>query len=334
MRRREVILALGGAAASALAGRACAEGTNEAAPDRVRRVGVLIFGDASDPISQERLNALRDGLAQLNWVEGRNLRIEGRYAAADMRRLRSYAAELVSLDPDVIVTSAPPATRAVLAQTKTIPVVFVEVTNEAGYGLAGNLARSEDNATGITNLYLAIGTRWLELLREAAPGIARVGLLYNPDFDRQSYIAGIEATAAAYRIKPIRMPVRDAKDIARAINAFAVDANGSLLVVPPTPAFAEMTLIFRLATKHRLPAVYPSRSLAAEGGLMSYGAISADLFRDAAAYVDRILRGAKTSELPVQFLTKFDLVINLKAAKAIGLEMPRTLLDRAAEVIE
>jgi putative tryptophan/tyrosine transport system substrate-binding protein len=331
MRRRQFVLALGGAAASAFAGRAGAE---EGTPDRVRRVGVLIFGDENDPISQERLNALRDGLARLNWVEGRNLRIEGRYAAADMRRLRSYAAQLVGLDPDVIVTSAAPATRAVLAQTKTIPVVFVEVTNEAGYGLAGNLARSEDNATGITNLYLAIGPRWLGLLKEAAPGIARVGLLFNPDFDRPSYIAGIETAAAAYHIKPIRMPVRDAKEIARAIGAFAAEANGGLLVVPPTPAFAEMTLVFRLATKHRLPAVYPSRSLAAEGGLMSYGAISSDLFRDAATYVDRILRGAKTSELPVQFLTKFDLVINLKAARAIGLEMPRTLLDRAAEVIE
>ena len=240
----------------------------------------------------------------------------------------------MSLSPDVIVASAAPATRAVLAQTKSIPVVFVEVTNEAGYGVSGNLARSDGNATGITNLYLAIGTRWLELLREAVPAMSRVGLLFNPDFDRRSYLAAIETSAEAYHIKPVRLPVHDGKDIERAIDGFAADGNGGLLVVPPSPAYANTQLLFRLATRHRLPAIYPNRSLASQGGLMSYRAPSSDLFHDAAGYVDRILNGTKPGDLPVQFLTRFDLVINLKAAKAIGLEMPRTLLDRAAEVIE
>ena len=326
MRRREFIAAVG-AVAFTFAARA--DGL-----DRVRTVGVLIFGGEDDPVAKVRLDGLRKGLEKMDWVEGRNLRIEARFGAADPERVRAYAKELVSLAPDVIVTGAAPATNAVLAETQTIPVVFVEVTNAAGYGLTGKLARPEGNSTGITNLYLAIGTRWLEFLREAAPRITRVALLFNPDFETRAYLAAIETAADAYRVKVTRAPVRDSHDIEGAVASVAAEPNAALLLVPPTPDFANVQLIFRLANRYRLPAIYPTRGFAAEGGLMAYGVSSSDLFQSAATYVDRILHGAKPSELPVGFPTKFDLVVNLKAAKAIGLEFPPALLARAAEVIE
>jgi putative ABC transport system substrate-binding protein len=319
--------ALGGAATYAFAARA-----NE--PERVRRVGVLIFGSEDDPVSRSRMDGLRKGLGEHGWVEGHNLEIDFRFGNADAGRVRSYAKELVRLAPDVIVTGAPPATHAVLEETETIPVVFVEVTNEVGYSLSGRQARSQTNSTGITNLYLAICARWLELLKEAAPQLARVALLFNPEFEPRAYLAAIEATAAARGVKTTRAPVRNHADIAQAVAAVAAEPNGGLLVVPPAPAFGEVRSIFKLANQYRLPAIYPTRGFAAEGGLMAYGALSSDLFRQAASYVDRILHGAKPSELPVGFPTKFDLVINLRAARTIGLEIPPKLIARAAEVIE
>jgi putative ABC transport system substrate-binding protein len=326
MKRRDFIAAVGAAAFTCVA--------RAQSPDRVRTVGVLIFGAEDDPVAKVRLDGLRKGLQKMDWVEGRNLRIEARFGGADPERVRNYARELVSLAPDVIVTGAAPATNAVLAQTQIIPVVFVEVTNGAGYGLSGKLARPETNTTGITNLYLTIATRWLEFLRDAVPRIARVTLLFNPEFETRAYLAAIETAADSYRVKVTRAPVRDSRDIERAVAAAAAEPHAGLLMVPPTPAFADVRLIFRLANRYRLPAIYPTRGFAAEGGLMAYGVSSSDLFQTAASYVDRILRGAKPSELPVGFPTKFDLVVNLKAAKAIGLQIPQTLLARAAEVIE
>jgi putative tryptophan/tyrosine transport system substrate-binding protein len=326
MKRRDFIAAVG-AAAFTYAARADDS-------DRVRTVGVLIFGAEDDPVAKVRLDGLRMGLQKMDWVEGRNLRIEARFGGADPERVRTYAKELVSLAPDVIVTAAAPATNAVLAETQTIPVVFVEVTNAGGYGLSGKLARPGGNSTGITNLYLTIGTRWLEFLREAAPRIARVTLLYNPEFESRAYLAALDTAAEAYRVKVARAPVRDSHDIERAVAAAAAEPNAGLVMVPPTPAFANVRLIFDLANRYRLPAIYPTRGFAAEGGLMAYGVSSSDLFQTAATYVDRILHGAKPSELPVGFPTKFDLVVNLKAAKAIGLEIPPALLARAAEVIQ
>jgi putative tryptophan/tyrosine transport system substrate-binding protein len=326
MRRREFIAALGGAATYAFAARA--DDT-----DRVRRVGVLIYGAEDDPVTVTRVNGLRQGLRKLDWVEGRNLQMDFRFGAADPGRLRTYAKELVSLAPDVIVTGAAPATYAVLAQTQTIPVVFVEVTNWLGFGLSGKLARPEANSTGITNLYLAIGARWLELLKEAVPHLARVALLFNPAYEGGGYLAAIETAAGAYHVKTTRVAVHNDHDMADAVAAFAAEPNGGLVLVPPTPVFAELQRIFKLANQHRLPAIYPLRGYAVQGGLMAYGADISDLFQQAATYVDRILRGAKPSDLPVGFPTKFDLVINLKAAKAIGLEFPPKLLADAAEVI-
>ena len=300
----------------------------------MRRIGVLLFSAENDPVTQTRLAALREGLEAAGWTEGRNLQIDYRFGAADPARLLSSADELVRIAPDLIVTGATPATKAVLPLTMTIPIVFVEATNEVGFGVTGNLARLEGNATGITNLYMAIGTRWLELLREAAPRVTRMALLFNPDFDSRGYLAAIEASAAAYGVQAVRMPARNADEIERAISTFATEPNGGLLVVPPRPTFTNIQLIFQLATRYRMPAIYPTKGFAAEGGLMSYGPNSADLFRNAATYVDRILRGEKPSELPIQFPTRFDLVVNLRAARAIGLEIPRALIARAAEVIE
>jgi putative ABC transport system substrate-binding protein len=327
MRRRDFVAGLGVAAAWPFVARG-------RQPEQMRRVGVLIFSAENDPVTATRTAALRDGLQKLGWIEGLNLRLDYRFGAADPIRLNAYAEELVRLSPDVIVAGAAPATRAVQQLTQTIPIVFVEATNEVGYGLTGNLARSAGNATGITNLYLAIGARWLELLREAAPRVVRVALLFNPEFDSRGYLGAIDAAADAYHLKAIRTPVRNAEEIGSSIGAFAAKPNGGLLVVPPAPAFANVALIFELAAKYRLPAIYPTRGFAGAGGLMAYGPDSADLFRESASYVDRILHGAMPGDLPVGFPTKFDLVINLRAARAIDLAMPRSLLSRAAEVIK
>jgi len=279
MKRREFIAGLGGAAACSLAVRA-------QEPERVRSVGVLIFSAENDPLTRTRLAALRDGLEAAGWTEGRNLHIDVRYGAADAAQLRSSAEELVKLAPDVIVTGAAPATRAV------------------------------------------------EQLRQAAPRVIRVALLFNPEFDSRGYLAAIEAAAEADGVKTVRTPVRDANDIKHGISAFAAEPNGGLVIVSPTPSFDNVELIFRLATQYRLPAIYPVRGLAVEGGLMAFGPLIPDMFRDAALYVDRLLRGAKPGDLPVQFPTKFELVVNLKAAREIGLVFPHTLIERAATVIE
>jgi putative tryptophan/tyrosine transport system substrate-binding protein len=326
MRRREFVAALGGMAAFACAARA-------EHPERVRRVGVLIYGAEDDPVTGTRVEGLREGLHRLDWVEGRNLALDFHFGAADPRRIRAGAKEIVAHGPDVIVTGAAPATRAVLELTQTIPVVFVEVTNETGYGVTGSLARGESNSTGITNLYLAIGARWLEILKEAAPHLSRIVLLFNPEFDSSAYLKAIKAAADGYHVATVPMAARNSDEIERAITAAAAEPNTGLLIVPPPPAYSDIRLIFRLAEQHRLPAIYPTRGFAAAGGLLAYGAVSADLFAQAAGYVDRILRGAKPSELQVGFPTRFDLVVNLKAARAIGLEIPQKLIARAAEVI-
>ncbi len=291
MRRREFVAALGGVAAFACAARA-------ERPEGVRRVGVLIYGAEDDPVTETRVEGLREGLQRLDWVEGHNLALDFRFGAADPHRIRAGAKDLVALGPDVIVTGASPATRAVLALTQTIPVVFVEVTNETGYGVSGSLARPEGNSTGITNLYLAIGARWVEILKEAAPHLSRD----CPPVQSGVRFAGLSEGDRPRPPMPITWrrsaaPVRNSEEIEYAIVAAANEPDSGLLIVPPTPAFSDIRLIFRLAEQHRLPAIYPTRGFAAEGGLLAYGAVSSDLFAQAATYVDRILRGAKPSEL-------------------------------------
>jgi len=271
---------------------------------------------------------------KLGWTEGRNLRIDVRFGSNDSNRVRNYAEELVGLAPDVIVTTGAAQTRAVQQRTQTIPIVFVQVGDPVATGLVKSIARPEGNTTGITNLFLSIAGKWLQLLKEAVPGVARVALIFDPQFPvAEIYVASIEAAATAAAIKTIRTPVHNATEIERAIDELVAEPNGGLIVVPPPLASAYRELILRLAVQHRLPVMVGDND-AAESGLMSYGPNRAELFRSAVSYVDRILRGAKPGDLPVQFPTKFDLVVNLKAAKAIGLTIPESFLLRADEVIE
>jgi putative ABC transport system substrate-binding protein len=334
MRRREFITVLGGAAAAwPLAARAQQDG-------RMRRIAVLDGGANTerDSLHQASLAAVREVLTKLGWVEGRNLRIDLRTGTGNPDHIRAAAAELISLAPDVIVTRSGEATRAMRQQTRSVPVIFAGVGGDpvATGAMEGSIARPEGNTTGFTNLYPSIGGKWMELLKEAAPRLARIAAVFNPVslFGRGGgYAPAMEAAAPILGVQLIKTPVRDALELVRAIDAFAAEPHcGLLWVAGPTPFNRD--LLIRLAAQHRLPAIYDERSWVAEGGLMSYGSTTADLFRGAATYVDRLLRGAKVSELPVQFPTKFELAINLKTAKAIGLTIPEAFLLRADEVIE
>src|SRR5262249_50023785 len=279
---------------------------------RVRRIAVLSTGAEGDPNQKAYLAALSDGLAKLGWVDGRNLRIDVRFAAGDPARIRAHAAELVSLAPEVIVTTPTAATIAVQQQTRTIPIVFTAGGDPVLNGLVRSIARPEGNTTGFSTFEVSIAGKWAELLKEAAPSLTRVALLFNPDFLSNvvaNYISVVEAAASTLALQTIKLPVRDAIEIVRGIDAFAAEPNGGLLVLPPAPSGANRETAIRLAAQHRLPAIYNSRDHAAAGGLISYGPDAADQNRRAAAYVDRLLRGAKVSDLPVQFPTKFELVV-------------------------
>jgi putative ABC transport system substrate-binding protein len=329
MRRREFITMIGGVAVAAwpLAARAQQDG-------RMRRIGILERGEETDRIVQAQQGALREGLAKLGWVEGRNVRFDLRFSADDPDRLHANAEALVRFAPDVIAVSSLPGTRLVLQRTRTIPIVFTNVGDPAAGGLLKNIARPEGNATGITGLYESIAGKWPELLKEAAPRTARIALIFAADIVAENYFAVIDAAAAALGVKAIRTPYRNAAELERAIDAFAAEPNGGLLMVPPPPTGSNRELVNRLALKYRLPTIYSARDGVAESGMMSYGSDRVEPYRAAASYIDRILRGAKISELPVQFPTKFELVINLKTAKALGLAIPATLTARADEVIE
>ena len=325
MRRRDVITLLGGAAAWPLAARA-QQG------DRVRRIGVLLRPDENDASMKAALSAFTQGLGDLGWTDGRNMRIEVRWAGGNPDRIRIFAKELVDLQPDVILAGGFAAANATQQQTRTIPLIFVGVGDPVSGGLVASISHPEGNSTGITNLFASIAGKWLELLKEVAPRLTRVALVFNPEFSSGTYFASIEAAAAQYAVTAVRAPVRNAAEIERAIEAFAAEPNGSLMVLPPLRDDSDVKLVNRLALLHRLPSIYSSRLAVIAGGLMSY--TTGDIYRQAASYVDRILRGAKVSELPVQFPTKFELVVNLKTAKAIGLTVPPTLIGRADEVIE
>jgi ABC-type uncharacterized transport system substrate-binding protein len=330
MRRREFITLVGGAAASwPLAVRA-QQG------ERMRRIGVLRPGEETDPTMQAYNAALRQELAKLGWIEGRNLRIDLRFATGDVNRVRAYAAELVSLAPDVIVTSGGAATRATQRQTQVIPIVFAGIGDTGDRGTLGNIARPEGNATGFTNFYASLGGKWLELLKEIAPHVTSVAHVIHPEFSTapNPYFVAMEAAAPALGVKVMLLPVRNVAEMESAIGAFAAEPNGGLVVTGPFNPATQRGTIYRLALQHRLPAIYNRRDAIAEGGLIYHGSDSIDLNRRAASYVDRILRGAKPGDLPVEFPTKFDLFVNLKTAKAIGLTIPETFLVRADQVIE
>jgi putative ABC transport system substrate-binding protein len=325
MRRREFITLLGGVAASwPLAARA---------QQGVRRIAVLASQTEDDPATRADLAALREGLAKLGWIEGRNLRIDLRFTSSDPDRMRAYAVELVSVAPEVIVASSAPAARAAQEQTHTIPIVFTAGNDPVTNGMLQNTARPEGNMTGFTSTVDSLIGKWLELLKEAAPHITRVALVFNPQTVNVGYLRSIEAAAPLPGVQTLKTPVRDPLEMVRAIDAFAAEPNGGLLVVPVLPSDSYQ-MLHRLAAQHRLPAMHSNRGYVAAGGLLGYGPDIPDNYRRAATYVDRLLGGTKVSELPVQFPTKFELAVNLKTAKAIGLTVPEALLLRADEVIE
>jgi putative ABC transport system substrate-binding protein len=325
--RRSFITLIGGAAA--------AWPLAAPAQERMRRVGVLMGSAQDDRDSQVRLAAFRQALRELGWTEGRNLRIDYRRAATHPDRLQAYAAELVGLTPDAILAHAPPGAAAVRRETHTVPIVFVMVPAPVEIGLVASLARPGGNITGITHFEPAMAGKWLEALKEVAPRVSRVAFLLHPEHPAWAgYLDTINATAPSFGVTVVPSGIRDAAEIERAIEAFARQPNGGLLVMPDVVTYVHRELIVTLAARHRLPAMYPFRYFPASGGLMSYGVDPVDVFRHAGLYVDRILKGARPSELPVQAPTKFELVINLKTAKALGLEVPPTLLARADEVIE
>jgi putative tryptophan/tyrosine transport system substrate-binding protein len=327
MQRREFITLLGAAAAWPLDALAQQNG-------QVRRIGILEIGQETDRALRARWDAMREGIAKLGWTEGRNVRFDFRFSADDPDRMRAHADELVRLGPDVIAVASGPATQALLQRTRTIPIVFTMVGDPVAVGLLKDLARPEGNVTGITNQYQSFGSKWLELLKETAPRTVRVALIFAPGMVNDQYFAVIDAAAEGLAVKAMRTPYRNATELERAIDTFAAEPNGGLVMVPPPPSGSNRELLNRLAAKYQLPTIYPSKPGVAEGGLMSYGSDSVEAYRIAASYVDRILRGAKIGDLPVQFPTKFELVINLKTAKALGLTIPETLLATADELIQ
>ena len=326
VRRREFITLLGGAAAAWPV-------TARAQGERMRRIGILSARDDRD--EQANLGAFREELAKLGWVEGRNLRTDLRFGVGDPERYRDYAAELVGLAPEVIFVVGGAPTFALEQRTQTIPIVFTG-PDPVDAGLVRNVARPERNITGFSVYGSSIAGKWLELLKEAAPHLARVAIIFNPELTLTAsrYLSPIAAAAAGLGVTAVDTPVREAIDMVRTIDAFAAQPNGGLLVLPPPPNTSVRNTILHLAEQHKLPAIYPGQADAAAGGLLTYATDLVELHRRAAGYVDRLLRGAKVSELPVQYPTKFDLVVNLRAAKAIGLSIPESFLARADEVIE
>jgi putative ABC transport system substrate-binding protein len=329
VRRREFITLLGGAAAAwPLAARA-QQG------ERMRRIGVLMNLTADDPESQRRMTAFVQGLQELGWTDGRNVRIETSWGAGDAERFRRYAAELVALAPDVILASGSPSVAALQQAPRTVPIVFVNVADPVGGGFVDSLARPGGNITGFMLREYGISGKWLELLKEIAPRVTRVAVLRDPALaSGGGQLGAIQSVAPSFGVELSPVGVRDVGEIERAVTAFARGSNGGLIVTGSTLATLHRDLIVTLAAQHRLPAVYPFRFYVAAGGLVSYGADTTDPSRRAAGYVDRILRGEKPADLPVQAPTKYELVINLKTAKALGLDIPATLLARADEVIE
>jgi ABC-type uncharacterized transport system substrate-binding protein len=329
LRRREFITLLGGAAAAwPLAARA-------QQADRVRRIGALMSVAADDPEGPLRVAAFAQGLQQLGWSVGRNVRIDYRWGAGDGDRIRSHAAELVALAPDVILATGSATLGPLLQATRAVPIVFVHVPDPVGAGFVDSLARPGGNATGFTLFEYSISGKWLELLKEIAPGVTRAAVIRDPAIASGIGQWGAIQTAApsvGVEVSPVN--VRDAGEIERAVAAFARASNGGLIVTGSALAQVHRDLIVRLAARHKLPAVYFERFFVTSGGLVSYGPDIVDQFRRAAGYVDRILKGEKPADLPVQAPTKYELVINLKTARALGLEVPATLLARADEVIE
>jgi putative tryptophan/tyrosine transport system substrate-binding protein len=329
MRRREFIALVGSMAAGwPLAARSQQGGA-------MRRIGVLMLGGEIDSDQQARIAAFREALEKLGWAEGRNVRIDLRFAAVDPERIRSYSAALLSQAPDVILANGTPVLEAFQKQTRSVPIVFVGVSDPVSAGFVPSLARPGGNITGFSNFEYTIGGKWLEILTEAAPATKRVAVLLareDPAWSR--YLPPIEALAPSFGVQLTSVFLGDPVEIERTFDAFAREPNGGVIATNNPKAMDQRELIGTLAARYRLPAVYPARVYVTSGGLMSYGIDPVDPFWRAASYVDRILKGEKPADLPVQAPTKYELVINLKAAKALGIDVPPTLSARADEVIE
>ena len=328
MRRREFITLLGGAATWPCAAKAQQR-------ERMRRVGALIPASADDPDYQSWIGAFQQALAQSGWIIGRNVRIDTHWAGGQADDIRRHAAELVALAPDVILAHGTSTVRPLLQVTRTVPIVFPIAGDPVGAGLVASLARPGGNVTGFMTLEFSFAGKWLELLKQIAPSVTRVAVLRDPSQGSgTSQFAVIQAIAQSIGVEVSPVNLGEASDIEHAIDAFSRVANGGLIVAPGGSASNHRSLIIALAARHKLPAVYPGRHFATAGGLISYEPDYIDQYQRAAGYVDRILKGEKPADLPVQVPTKYELVINLKTAKALGLEVPPTLLVRADEVIE
>ena len=329
MKRREFIALFGGAATAWPLSVRAQQG------ERMRRIGMLMPLAADDPEAKARIAAFQQGLQQLGWVDGRNVRIDTRWSTGNDADTRKYAAELAALAPDVILANGSAAAGPLLQASRTVPIVFVIVPDPVGAGYVNSLGRPGGNATGFTSYEFGMSGKWLELLKQIAPGVVQTAVIRDPAISAGiGQFAAIQSVAPSLGVETIPVNVRDAGEIERAIAAFARSANGGLIVTGSALAVIHRDLIVTLAAKHKLPAVYWDRTPVAAGGLISYGADLRDQFRRAAGYVDRIFKGEQPGELPVQAPTKYELVINLKTAKALGLDVPATLLARADEVIE
>jgi ABC-type uncharacterized transport system substrate-binding protein len=327
--RREYITLLGGAVVWPLAARA-QQG------ERVRRIGVLAPLPETDAEGQARIAALRKGLQDLGWTEGRNIQIDYRATAGDPARAHTFAAELVALKPDVIVVGAVSESLSALQkETHTIPIVFTQMADPVGSGFVASLAQPGGNLTGFSLFDLTTGVKWLELLRRIAPGVTRAGIIFDPGaVTSKDLLPAIEAGAPSLGLRLTHFAVHNGAEIERAISEFGAEDNGGLIVIPGSIIVTHRELIVALEARHRLPVIHGHRYFAALGGLASYGVDNIDQYRQAASYVHRILKGERPSDLPVQAATKFEFVINLKTAKALGLEVPSSLLALADEVIE
>jgi putative ABC transport system substrate-binding protein len=317
----------GGAAAWPLAARA-QQG------DRVRRIGVLMPVDENDPVAKTYVSAFSQALADLGWTDGRYVWMDLRGARGDANRTRALAQELVGLQPDIILASATPETAAVQRETRTIPIVFASAADPVASGLVERLDRPGGNVTGFASNEATLGGKWLELLSEIAPGLKRAAIMFNPDTNSAVYMPSFERAARSLKVEPITAPVHSDVEIETAIIALGREPGGGLVSMAGGFMIAHRAQIISAAARNNVPAVYSADYFARDGGLLSYGVDQRDLFRRAATYVDRILRGAKPGDLPVQFPTKFEMVVNLKTAKALGLTVPQSILLRADEVIE
>jgi putative tryptophan/tyrosine transport system substrate-binding protein len=330
MRRREFITLLGGMAATwPLRARA-------QQPERMLRIGVLMPYDENEPVAKPRLSAFTQALADLGWTDGRNVRMDFRWAGADTNRIRALAQELVSLQPDIIVTAGTPATVALQRETRTIPIVFAGVTDPVAQRIVARLDRPSGNITGFADFGDAsLGGKWLDLLAEIAPGLKRAAIMFNPDTAPVSaFMPSLETAARSLKVVPIIEPVHSDVEIETAIIALGREPGGGLVVMPDIFTNVHRAPIILAAARNNVPAVYGLSYFARDGGLLSYGVDQVDIFRRAASYVDRVLRGAKPAELLVQSPTKFEMVVNLKTANTLGLDVPWILQQRADEVIE